>query len=134
MKLTLEKAQRMIEAAMKKAVEMKIPQNIAIVDSGANLVAFVRMDGAMLAGVNVAVDKAYSAAATTFPTDALQKLAQPGGPSFGLANSDRGRMTVFPGGLPIKVGDETIGGIGCSGGMPDDDKTCAQAGLDALGE
>jgi len=132
MAMNLEKAKRIIEAAREEARQMGIPQNIAVGDGGGNLVAFERMDGAMLVGVNIAQDKAYTAAGTGFPTDALGELSQPGKLAYGVALADRGRVIVFAGGLPIKEGDKLIGGIGVSGGMAPDDKKVAEAGLKAL--
>lgn len=132
MKLTLEKAKKIIEAAKRAAEEMKIPMNIAVVDAGANLVAFERMDGAMIAGINISMDKAYTAAAVGFATDDLGKLAQPGEPAYGAALTDRGRLIIFAGGLPIRDGGGLVGGIGVSGGLAPDDKKVAEAGLAAL--
>ncbi len=132
MKITLELAEKIIAAAQKKAKEMGIPECIAVVDDGGNLVAFKRMDGAMLAGINIAINKAYTAAATTFPTDELGKLAQPGQLAYGVALADQGRIIIFAGGLPIKPDQEVIGGIGVSGGLAPDDKKIAEAGLSVL--
>lgn len=134
MKLTLDKAKKMIEAARKQAEEMKIPMNIAVVDDGANLVAFERMEGAMIAGINISIDKAYTAAAVGFPTEELGKITQPGQLAYGAALADRGRLMVFAGGLPLKVGDKLLGGIGVSGGLAPDDKKVAEVGLSALEE
>lgn len=132
MGMTLEKAKKMIAAAIQKATEMGIPENIAVVDDGGNLVAFERMDGAMLVGISIATDKAYTAAGTGFPTDGLGEFAQPGKLAYGIALADGGRVMVFAGGLPVKEGDKLIGGIGVSGGMAPDDKKVAEAGLKAL--
>lgn len=132
MKMNLELSEKIIEAVKKKAVEMKIPVCIAVVNKGGNLVAFERMDGAMLAGIGISIDKAYTAAATTFPTGELGKLAQPGQSAYGLANSNQGRIIVYAGGLPIKSGDKLIGGIGVSGGLAPDDEKIAQGGLSVV--
>lgn len=132
MKMTLEKAQKAIHAAREKAEEMKIPQNIAVVDAGGNLVAFERMDGAMMVGIEIAIDKAFTSAGTGFRTEDLGPLSQPGSPAYGLALSDKGRVMVFGGGAPIKDGDELIGGIGISGGMAPDDQKIADAGAEAV--
>lgn len=132
MKLNLEMANRIVYAAKQKAVEMGIPECIAVVDAGGNLVAFERMDGAMLIGITIAKDKAYTAAGTGYPTDELGKLAQPGALAYGLAEADQGRVMVFGGGIPLKHENELIGGIGVSGGLAPDDKSIAEAGAAAL--
>lgn len=132
MAMTLVKANKILEAAVKKAQEMGTPQNIAVVDEGGNLVAFQRMDGAMLVGINIALDKAYTAAGTGFDTDVLGELSQPGKLAYGVALADRGRVIIFAGGVPVKEGDRLIGGVGVSGGLAPDDKKVAQAGIKAL--
>ncbi len=132
MSMTLDKAKKIIETAKQKAQEMNIPENIAVVDEGGNLVAFERMDGAMILGVSIAQDKAYTAAGSGFPTDGIGELAQPGKLAYGIALADRGRIIVFAGGLPVREGDKVIGGVGVSGGMAPDDKKVAEAGLKAL--
>ena len=116
MELNLETAKKIVQAAQAKAKEMGIPMVIAIVDQGGDLVLCERMDGAMLAGIRLAQDKAYTAAATTFPTHELGKLSQPGQIAYGLANTDGGRLIIFGGGLPLKDGQTVVGGIGVAGG------------------
>lgn len=134
MKLTLAMARRALEAAKAKAAEMNIPENIAVVDDGGNVVVFERMDGAMIVGFQIAVDKAYTAAGTGFTTEGLGGLSQPGQVAFGLANSGNGRIMVFGGGAPIKVHNELIGGVGISGGLAPDDQKIADAGAAALAQ
>lgn len=131
-KLTLEEAKRIIEAAKKKASEMKIPENIAVCDSGGNLVAFERMDGAIIAGVDIAINKAYTSAASGFPTGELGKIAQPGQLAYGVALTDKGRIIIFAGGVPLKKDGELVGGVGVSGGLAPDDEKVAMAGAQAL--
>jgi uncharacterized protein GlcG (DUF336 family) len=135
MELTLETAKKISSTAQEKAKEMNIPMVIALVDKGGNLILEERMDGAMIAGIRIAHDKAYTAAATTFPTHELGKLSQPGQEVYGLANTDNGRMIIFGGGLPLKDKEGTMaGGIGVSGGIASQDQQVAQAGLDAFME
>lgn len=129
MGMTIEKAEKIIEGAKIKASEMGIPENIAVVDEGCNLVAFERMNGAMIVGISIAIDKAYTSAGTGFPTDGLADFVQPGKIAYGM---DRGRIMAFGGGVPVKEGDKVIGGVGVSGGMAPDDKKVAEAGLKAL--
>jgi uncharacterized protein GlcG (DUF336 family) len=132
MKLTLEIARKISHAAQEKAKEMGIPMVIAIVDEGANLILSERMDGAMIAGIRIASDKAYTAAATTFPTHELAKLSQPGQEVYGLANTDNGRIIIFGGGLPLKAKDHVVGAIGVSGGIASQDQQVAEAGVNAF--
>ena len=132
MELNLETAKKIVQAAQAKAKEMGIPMVIAIVDQGGDLVLCERMDGAMLAGIRLAQDKAYTAAATTFPTHELGKLSQPGQIAYGLANTDGGRLIIFGGGLPLKDGQKVVGGIGVAGGLANQDQEVAEAGVGAL--
>ncbi|MBC8140828.1 MAG: heme-binding protein [Armatimonadetes bacterium] len=130
--ITLDKAMAIIAAASKKAVDIKTPMNIAVVDSGANLVAFVRMDGAWLGSGEIAKNKAYSARAFDMSTKDLGKIAAPGAPAFGLEASTDHRIAIFPGGIPVKVGDTVVGAVGVSGGSPDQDHAVAEAGVKAF--
>lgn len=130
--MNLEAALRMVEAAKKKATEIGIPMVIAVVDKGGNLIAMERMDGALLVSLDIAKGKAYSAVAVQIPTGELAELAQPGAELFGIDKTDGGRIIVFAGGLPVRVDDEVVGGIGVSGGPVADDEACAQAGLEAF--
>lgn len=128
--LTLEMAKKMMEAAEAKARENGWKVNIALVDEGGNLQAFHRMDGAFLGSIQIALDKAYTAAAFQRETIAFQELAQPGARAYGIQNVPR--MIIFEGGLPIKIGEDTIGGCGVSGARGDQDAEVCRAALDAL--
>lgn len=132
MKLTLEIAKKIAKAAHAKAKEMNIPAVVAIVDEGANLLLLERTEGAMLAGITLAHDKAYTAAATGFDTHQIASIAQPGQLGFGLAGSDKGRLIVFAGGLVLRSENAAVGGIGVSGGLAPQDQEIAQAGADAF--
>lgn len=98
--ITLEQAHKAIEAAIGKSIELETKMDIAIVDSGANLKAFVRQDGAWLGSVDIAIKKAHTAAFFTMPTGEIGKLSQPGGPLFNIEHSNNGLIS-FPGGIPI---------------------------------
>ncbi|WP_425060126.1 hypothetical protein SCACP_07750 [Sporomusa carbonis] len=128
----LSKAKKLIEAAEKKALEIGVPMVIAVVDGGGNLVAHHRMDGALLASISIALDKAYTAVALKMSTDQAAALALPGQQLYGLNTTVGGRMVVFGGGIPIYENGVLIGGIGVSGGSVDEDMTVAKAGLAAL--
>lgn len=132
MNISLEQAEAAIKAAKEKATQIKIPMNIAIVDSGANLVAFARMDDAWLGSIDLAMRKARTARYFNMESGEIGKLSQPGGPAWQIEHSNGGLIT-FPGGVPIKTSKgEIIGAIGASGGMPDNDHEVAQAGADVL--
>jgi uncharacterized protein GlcG (DUF336 family) len=130
MNIDLHLALEMISAARKKAVEIGVPMVIAVVDSGGNLVAQQRMDGALLVSIDISLNKAYTSVALKMPTHELAPASQPGQPLFGIHNADGGRIVIFGGGFPIKQGNEIIGGIGVSGGSVEDDMLCATEGLE----
>lgn len=130
--LTLDDAKEMIDAAEAKSDEIEVPMCIAVVDAGANLLGFHRIDGALLASISIAQNKAYSSVAMQMPTDDLGEAAQPGEALYGIETTDEGRIVTFGGGFPVESDGSVIGAIGVSGGSPDEDMTVAQAGLDAI--
>ncbi|RTZ95898.1 MAG: heme-binding protein [Deltaproteobacteria bacterium] len=128
MGITLDQASAVVAAAKAKAEKQGTLMNIAVVDAGANLTAFVRMDGAFLGSVDIAIKKAKTARFFNMPTGKLGELAQPGKPLFNIEFSNGGLIT-FPGGVPIK--DKTgnvIGAIGVSGSSVENDNEVAMAG------
>ena len=132
MNISLEQAEVAVKAAKEKAKQINIPMNVAIVDTGANLVAFARMDDAWLGSIDLAMRKAKTARYFNMESGEIGKLSQPGGPAWQIEHSNGGLIT-FPGGVPVKNSKgEIIGAIGASGGMPDNDHEVAQAGADAL--
>jgi uncharacterized protein GlcG (DUF336 family) len=132
--ITLEQAKTVVAAAEEKADEIGVAMNIAVVDAGNNLTAFVRQNGAWLGSIEIAKDKAFTARAFDISTAELADVAQPGGPLYGIAVSNEGRVIVFPGGIPLKQGQEIVGAIGVSGGEVDQDHAVAEAGAAVLGE
>jgi len=132
MNITLQQAQAAVDAARQKSLELGLKMNIAVVDAGANLVAFARMDGAWLGSLDISIKKAKTARYFDMPTGDLGKASQPGGPLFNIEVSDGGLIT-FPGGELIKDGEGTIiGAIGVSGDTVENDATVAQAGVAAV--
>lgn len=131
-KIDLDTASRVIDAAKRKAAELKVAMNIAVVDEGNNLVAFQRMDGAWLGSINIAMNKAYTARAFDMETKTLAPLCQPGQPLYGIHASNDGRLIIFPGGIPLKDDDTVIGAIGVSGSAVENDQAVAEAGVAAL--
>ncbi len=128
----LADARRVIAAAEKKAQEMKQPMNIAVVDEGGNLVSHVRMDGAWIGSIDISINKAYTARAFDISTKELAANSQPGDQFFGIHVSNRGRIMIFAGGIPLKRAGEIVGAIGVSGGSGEQDQTVAEAGAAAF--
>lgn len=132
MGITLKQAQTAVQAAHEKAQAMGVKMNIAVVDAGANLVAFIRMDDAWLGSLDISIKKAKTARFFDMPTGAIGGLSQPGGPLFNIEHSNGGLIT-FPGGIPIKGdGGLIMGAIGVSGSTVEDDHAVAEAGVQAL--
>ena len=125
--MTMEKAQRIIEAGIAKAKEIRQPMNIAVVDVGANLTAFMRMDGAWLGSIDIAVNKAFTARAFDISTLELGQNSQPGEQFFGIHVSNHDRVMIFAGGIPIKMNGQVVGAVGVSGGSGKQDQAVAEA-------
>jgi uncharacterized protein GlcG (DUF336 family) len=130
--ITLEDARRIITGAEKRAADIGQPQNIAVVDSGGNLVAHARMDGAWIGSVDISINKAWTARAFEMETKALKENSQSGGPLFGIHASNGGRVMIFAGGIPLTRDGQVVGAVGVSGGDADQDQTVAEAGAAAL--
>jgi uncharacterized protein GlcG (DUF336 family) len=128
----LDTAKTVLEAAERKADEIGVPMNIAVVDRGGNLVAFERMDDAWLASTDIAVDKAFTAAALAMPTEDLAGATQLDESLYGLNTTNDGRLVVFGGGIPLVRDEEVVGAVGVSGGAVEEDVEVAQAGVDAF--
>lgn len=130
--ITLEDARRVIAAAEKEAATIGQPMNIAVVDAGGNLVAHVRMDDAWIGSIDISINKAYTARAFDLPTKDLAKESQPGEQFFGIHVTNRSRIVIFAGGIPLKSGGKVVGGIGVSGGSGKQDQAVAEAGAQAF--
>jgi glc operon protein GlcG len=133
-KLTLEGAEAALAAAKSRSNQIGVPMNVAIVDDGGYLIAFARMDGAKLSSVDIAINKAHTAAIRRQATgparsgDDVNLLL-----SLGLAIGSRARQTPLRGGLPIEANGECVGAIGVSAGTEDQDVEVARAGLAVFG-
>jgi uncharacterized protein GlcG (DUF336 family) len=127
--LDLADARRIIAAGERKAIEMGIPYNIAVADAGGGLVAHVRMDGAWLGSVDIAINKAWTARAFDMSTDDLSHLAQSGQQGFGLNTTNDSRVVIFGGGIPVKRDGAVIGAVGASGGSVTQDIEVAKAAV-----
>jgi uncharacterized protein GlcG (DUF336 family) len=130
--ITLEQAQRVVDAAAAKATDIGVPMNIAVVDAGNNLTAFARQDNAWLGSIDIAQAKAYTARSFDLATKDLFPLAQPGQPLFGINAGNHGQIIIFAGGIPLTAGDAVIGAIGVSGGSVEQDQEVGEAGVAAL--
>ncbi|RNI31417.1 GlcG/HbpS family heme-binding protein [Rufibacter latericius] len=132
MGITLEQADRAIKAAIAEAQGLNLKMNIAVVDAGANLMAFSRMEGAWLGSIDIAIRKARTARFFDMSTGDLGQASQPGGPLYNIEHSNGGLIT-FPGGIPIQGSNgEIIGAIGVSGSTVENDHRVAEAGLKAI--
>jgi glc operon protein GlcG len=132
-KLTLEGARAVLEAAERRAIEIGVPMDIAVVDDGGHLLAFVRMDGAKLSSVEIAIAKAHCAAIRRKPTGPYMEGEQPSLlVSLALAIGSHARQTPLRGGVPLLVDGQCVGAIGVSNGTEEQDLDVARAGAAAL--
>jgi uncharacterized protein GlcG (DUF336 family) len=131
-KLTSNDAHVALEACRRKASEIGVSMDIAIVDESGNLLVFERMDDALIGSIQIAIDKAYTSAVLGIPTADEGKLAQPGQPEYGINTLSGGRITILGGGVPIIYKNKVVGAIGCSSGTVDQDSTVAEAGVAAI--
>jgi len=133
MHVTFEQAEKAIAAALNESKKIGTQMCIAVVDSGADLKVFVRMDDAWVGSVDIAIKKAKTACFFGMNTGQIGALSQPGGPLYGIEHSNDGLIT-FPGGVPIV--DENgilIGAVGVSGSSVENDHQVAKAGVDVIG-
>lgn len=130
--INLQQARAAVDAARAESDELGVQMNIAVVDAGANLTAFARMDGAWLGSIDIAIKKARTARLFDMETGAIGELSQPGGSLYQIEVSNDGLIT-FPGGIPLTDADgEVIGAIGVSGSTVENDHTVAGAGAAAI--
>ena len=133
MHVTHEQSELALAAAIRKAKELGTQMCIAVVDSGADLKLFVRMDDAWVGSVDIAIKKAKTACFFGMRTGQIGKLSQPGGPLYGIEHSNGGLIT-FPGGVPIVTHEGVlIGAIGVSGSSVENDELVANAGAQVIG-
>ncbi|MFI1035441.1 heme-binding protein [Streptomyces sp. NPDC020951] len=133
--LSLSQAQSALEACLAKADDIGSPSSVAVLDGGRELLAFARMDGALLASAAISQAKAYTSRSLGCDTRDVDALAQPGGALFGIhtAHLAVGRALItFGGGVLVTLDGEPVGAIGVAGGTPDQDHEIAAAGAAAL--
>ena len=129
--ITQSLALKILEGITNKAEELGIKVNAAVVDEGANLKAFIRMDEAALLSSEIAQNKAYTAAAFGKPTHEWYPMIKDE-PALLTGIVHTNRLVVFGGGMPLIINGLIAGGIGVSGGTAEEDVLCAQAGLDVF--
>lgn len=130
--LTLDDAKRMLQAGEAAAERTGIAYNIAVVDAGGNLLAFVRQDGALIGSIDLAIGKAVTARIFDKPTMLLAELAQPGAPLFGIQETNSGRVVIFGGGIPVISDGVIVGAVGASAGTVEQDIAVAEAAVAAI--
>ena len=133
-RITLASAKRLIEKIEQEAERRGKKAVIAVCGPDGNPIAVHVMDGAFLVSFDVATKKAYTSVAVKMSTKELSVLAQPGGTFYGVDKMDNGKIVIFGGGVPLKVGDTIIGGLGISGGTGEEDHSLAEYGLSVLNE
>ena len=130
--LTLSQAQTVIQAAVKKAEQIKVPMNIAVMDAGGNLKAFARMEDAFIGSIDIATKKARTARYFNMSTRDLGNAAQPGKELYGIEVTNNG-LAIFAGGvLLVNSAGIIVGSVGVSGGSVDEDEAVAKAAASAL--
>jgi uncharacterized protein GlcG (DUF336 family) len=128
--MNLDLAKKLIKAAIKQAEEMDRLCSVAIVDDNGFLIAIHRMDKAPIPTVDIARDKAWTAATFRMPSSDIVKFGDSSTPGFGFNTQNwNDRLTTIPGGLPVQNSDGVIGGIGVCGGTPDEDVAICRAAI-----
>ena len=135
-KLERTEARAMVDAAIRRASELGVPQTVCVVDDGGFPIVLERMDGARITGPQIAWNKAFTAAGHKRSTHLFNTPpngpALPGNEAFGIQLSFEGRFAVFVGGFPVVVDGDVIGAVGLSGGNGEQDTACGVAALEAL--
>lgn len=128
--MTLSLAERLADAVIAKAREMDMRIVVCVSDAAGNPKVVKIMDDAYIASYDIAVNKAFTSVALKMPTTALKTLAKPGGELYGIQFTNNGRIIVFGGGEPLKVGEAIVGGLGVSGGSEEQDTLLGRFGKD----
>jgi uncharacterized protein GlcG (DUF336 family) len=131
-RLEFADVKKILAAAEAEAINIGVDMDIAVVDDGGNLLGFYRMDRGKITSIQIAIDKAFTAAGTRRPTSDYKAVGAPNGSAFGIHVSNQGRFMIFGGGVPIIIDGECVGAVGCSSGTPEQDEQVARAGINAL--
>lgn len=132
--MSLALARRLVEKVKLKAKEIGVNAVVAVSDKGANVITVDCMDGAYIASLDIAMNKAFTSVSLKMPTSALAKLARPDGPLYGIQNTNNGRIVIFGGGVPLESNGEIIGGLGVSGGSAEQDTYLGDYGKEIFAE
>ena len=132
-RLTMAEAELAVDAALAKADELGVASVVCVSDAAGWPIVIKRPDSAKPTSVDIAVNKAFTAACHRRPTHTYTN-AQPGQEAFGIMNMHHGRFAIFVGGWPIEVDGEVVGGVGVSGGHTREDIACCKAAITALME
>lgn len=127
MNVSYQAAADAIAAVVASRDPSEAPFSITVLDSGRNIVAFARLDGALLASIESSRGKAYAAVSLDAPSDALFEHIQPGQQFYGFETSQEKPLVLFRGGIPVRVGGKLVGGVGAAGGSLDEDERNAKA-------
>lgn len=130
--ITLEIGKMILHAAEQRARQLGLSEDVAIVDEGGNLIAFHRMDEARIAGIDIAINKAWTAVAMKMPTSNLAQAALPNGPTYGINTTNHGRLVILGGGIPLAKNGKIVGGVGVSGASSAQDIDVAGAAVRAF--
>jgi uncharacterized protein GlcG (DUF336 family) len=129
---TLAEARAIIAAAEKHSEKIGAPMNIAVVDTGGNLVSHARMDGAWIGGIDISINKAFTSRAFDIQTKDLGDNSEPGDQFYGIHASNHGKIVIFAGGIPLTRDGKVIGAVGVSGGSGEQDQTVAEAAASVM--
>ena len=129
-RLSLDDARVLLEGAEAKSREIGVPMCVAVTDESGNLISFIRMDGGKVSSIEIAINKAWTAAAARRGTHEYNEAAVPGKPTFGIHTTNNGRFTIIGGGLPVIINGEIVGGVGASTGSAEEDRIVAQGAID----
>jgi len=130
--IALKEARKVIAAAEKKAIEIRQPRNIMVVDRGGNLVSHVRMDGAWIGSMDISMNKAFTSRTFDILRRDLAQHSQAGGQFFEIHASNHGPVMFFAGGIPLKRDARIVRAVGVSGGSGKQDYTVEEAGAKAF--
>lgn len=130
--ISTDAALEICKGAVAKAAELGIRINVSVCDSAGLQMAFLRMNGAFIHSIDIAIDKAYTAASFQMPSGQWPEIFKADEP-LKTGMPVRPRNVVFAGGLPLTVDGQIVGGVGVSGGSAEQDTECAAAGMNAVG-
>ena len=127
MEMTADQALGVIQHAVRKAREIQVPMNIAVMDTGGHLKLFYRMEDAFVGSIDIAIGKARTSMLFKMNSEAVGRFLDPEMRTFGMVNTNGG-LVAFKGGMPVYQDGQIAAYIGVSGGSLDEDFAVASAG------